>query len=329
MRLKTILKCAAGIVLLALAVTAAIAWTAAGQLLHPDRQRLRDDQKKWLTHPAAHGLRIHAQSCDHGRVPCLMVAPDASKKPGKRGAALRRQLANHGDALSPYGETYGILVLLHGRNGRKESLLPVAERFAAAGFKCVIPDLPAHGDSPVKNVHFAANRFERDLPDHVLADARAFFGEPTTPAGIWGISMGGAFAVEAVARSPGTWKAMVIIASFDSLQGVVDDTLAPLPKPLPGMLGMALDGMTQYRGDLALHKVRPDLKAENIVVPIFIAHGDRDPLISPARGHQLYDAFSSEDKTWTPVPGANHGNILVTKIPLYARMSAWLLARVK
>ncbi len=329
MKLKTVLKCAAGVALLALAATAAIAWAAAGQLLHPDRRPLRDYQKEWLTHPAAHGLRIHAQKCDHGRVPCLMVAPDAAKKPGKRGAALRRQLANRGEALPPYGETQGILVLLHGRNGRKETLLPVAERFAAAGFKCVIPDLPAHGDSPVKNVHFAANRFERDLPEHVLADARAYFGEPTTPAGIWGISMGGAFAVEAVARSPGKWKAMVIVASFDTLQGVVDDQLAPLPKPFPAMLSTALGEITEYRGDLELDQVRPVLQAENIVVPVFVAHGDRDPLISQARGQRLYDAFGSEDKTWTPVPGANHGNILVTEMPLYARMSAWLLARVR
>lgn len=321
---KSLLKCTIGATLLLLTIATAVVWIAAGQLAQPTRRPLQDYQRDWFLRPEAHGILLSSEQCDYGRVPCLLVAPDAKAKPGNRGALLRRQLAEMGSQLLPYGQTRGILVLLHGRNGRKEDLLPVAERFAAAGFKCVIPDLPAHGDSPVNHARFSADPFERDIAVHVLEDARHFFHEPNAPAGIWGLSMGGAFAIHAVSDAPSLWRAMIVVSSFDTLQGVVEDKLSPLPATLSGSFSTALAHLTQYRGGSDLHRVRPDRWASRITLPVFIAHGDSDPLISLNHGRRLFEAFPGPDKTWTIVPGADHYNILVTDMPLYARMSAWL-----
>jgi alpha-beta hydrolase superfamily lysophospholipase len=328
-RIKFILKLAGWIVLLSLMATAIITWTAAGRLLHPDRRSLQGYQQEWIKHPAAHGMKVNTGRCAGGRVPCLFVAPDGQAGPKERGRVLRKQLAKDNSALRPYGETQGILVLLHGRSGRKEDLLPIAERFAAAGFKCVIPDLPAHGDSPLATAQFATGPLERDIADKVLADARVYFDEPDSPAGIWGVSMGGAFAIRTVSQSPDTWKAAVIVSSFDSLEGLVDDMLEFLPRPFSVLLDVSLGFMTRFRGDLALNEVHPDVWARQVTAPVLVAHGDRDQVIALKRGRHLFDTLHSKDKTWLVVHGATHRNVLTSSTPLYARMSEWFMEHVR
>lgn len=328
-RIKAILKFVMWVVLLILLATIVITWSAAGKLLHPDRRALQDYQVDWLRHPILHGMQVNAGRCVNGEVPCLFTAPDGRAGPKERGRELRKQLANTHTALPRYGDTQGILVLLHGRSGRKEDLLPIAERFAAAGFKCAIPDLPAHGDNPFDSAHFATAPIERDIAEKVLADARVFFGDKQSPAGIWGISMGGAFAVRAASNSPDIWKAVVIVSSFDSLDGVVKDKLAFLPKPIPAVLDVALGWMTRLRGGLALKEVHPDAWAKLVTAPVLVAHGDRDQVIALERGRQLFDALHSHDKSWLVVHGANHRNVLTTSAPLYASMSVWFIRHVR
>ena len=87
-------------------------------------------------------LRIPARACWSSRT--------RARGPTPRQRQLRAQLRTRGLALPVYGNVHGTLILLHARKGRKEDLLPVAERFAAAGFRCLIPDLPAHGESRVE-----------------------------------------------------------------------------------------------------------------------------------------------------------------------------------
>jgi alpha-beta hydrolase superfamily lysophospholipase len=328
-KLKFILKSTAWIALLIMITTIIITWCAAGRLLHPERRLLQDYQLEWIRHPASHGMLVHASQCAGGKVPCLFTAPDRKVGAKENGKILRRQIAKDETTLRPYGETQGILVLLHGRSGRKEDLLPVAERFAAAGFKCVIPDLPAHGDNLLEGAHFATAPFERVIADKVLADARMYFGEQDTPAGIWGVSMGGAFAIKSVSQNPETWKAAVIVSSFDSLDGVVEDKLAFLPKPLSALLDFSLGLMTHFRGNLLLHDIHPDIWAKMVTTPVLVAHGDRDQVIALKRGRHLFDMFQSDDKSWLVIPGATHHNVLTNSGPLYSRMSEWFIEHVR
>lgn len=122
-------------------------WLAADQLLHPPRRALQDYHLEFLAHPAAHGVILRRFTCSDG-TPALLCEPDGKAKAGRRGELIREQLAARGVTLHPYGEMIGTLVLVHGRRGRKEDYLLIAERFCAAGFRCVLPDLPAHGDHP-------------------------------------------------------------------------------------------------------------------------------------------------------------------------------------
>ena len=311
--------------LCAIAIAIVSLWSIAGQLVSPDRRPLQDYHKDWINHPSVHGIRLQSSMCDNGAVPCIFVSPSIESGPGKRGAIIRKQLGDQGIRLLPFGKTQGILLLLHGRNGRKEDLLPVAERFTAIGFKCVIPDLPAHGDSPSAHVYFSTTHFEQTIAENVLEDARNFFSDRYSPASIWGLSMGGAYAVNAVSRHPSTWHSMIIVSSFDSLEGVVQDKLSMLPALISSPILKLYTQMIYVRSGLVLNTVQPIQWAENISVPVMIAHGDRDQLISPSRGKRLLKSFRSQKKCWVDVPGADHNNILVTDMPLYARMGEWLI----
>jgi hypothetical protein len=120
-------------------------WAASDELAAPTRRELQDYHRELLHDPAARGLSVRRFPCGQNTTACLLVEPDARAGLTARTKQLRSQLRARGLALPVYGNVHGILVLLHGRKGRKEDLLPVAERFAAAGFRSVIPDLPAHG----------------------------------------------------------------------------------------------------------------------------------------------------------------------------------------
>lgn len=280
---------------------------------------------KRINNPADYGLSIISHDCLDGRVPCLLVEPDGLSGAGKRGKLLRQQLAEKGAELPAYGRVHGVIVLLHGRNGRKEDLLPVAERFVAAGFRCILPDLPAHGDSPLQAMSFGSSEFERQLPAKVLEDMRLQFGLPDEPAALWGMSMGGAFAVNAAGEASTDWDALMVVSSFASLDDVLESHIPEHWRSLfPALLSL-LDADRSLRQEPTIRSIRPRQVAQSVTLPTLLVHGDRDTFVSIEQGKYLYAALGGADKKWLTVPGAGHRNVLATGMPLYAEMSDWLL----
>lgn len=305
------------------------AWLQSFYLFSPSRKALEPHQLGTLGDPRGHGLRIREHGCMDGLTPCLLVEPAEDAAPGRRGMLLRQQLISDGMTLPAYGEARGIVVLLHGRNGRKEDLLPVAERFIAAGLRCAIPDLPAHGDSRIETTGFGAAPGEAELPRRVLEDLRKAYGLPREPAALWGMSMGGAYAVRAASAEPQAWSGLVVVSSFESLDPVVDRqlrrTLGPLAMPFRALL----DGIDRARGTVDIAAVQPREWARQVRSPALVVHGTKDPLIPAQSGRELFEALASRDKQWLDVPGGAHDRVLVTEMPLYAQMSRWLVERLR
>jgi pimeloyl-ACP methyl ester carboxylesterase len=115
-----------------------------------------------------------------------------------------------------------------------------------------------------------------------------------------------------------------VVSSFDSLDGVVHDQLADWVGPLaPGATG-TLERVVAARGGTRISEVRPLTWATGVHAPVLVVHGDRDELVGIARAHRLFEAFGT-DKRFVTVPGAGHGNVLRTDMPLYATMAEWYL----
>jgi pimeloyl-ACP methyl ester carboxylesterase len=315
---------AAAIMLGLAAATGFAVWSASGELAAPSRRPLQEYHRELLRDPAAHRLTVRSFPCLRGTSACLLVEPDASNGPTARAKRLRAQLRARDLALPVYGNAQGSLVLLHGRKGRKEDLLPVAARFAAAGFRSVIPDLPAHGDSAVSTLKFAADPLESELPARALQETRRKFSLPDEPAGLWGISMGGAYALRAAAASPQLWRSVVVVSGFDTLDGVVQDRLAGwVGSFAPGATG-TLERVVAARGGGQISQVRPLAWAASVQAPALVVHGERDEVVAIARAQRLFDAFEG-NKRFIPVPGAGHANVLRTDMPLYATMAEWFV----
>lgn len=306
-------------------VPTGLLWEASTQLVAPPRRPLMDYHQDWLTNQANHGIQVTVTHCLDGKVPCLLVSPDPAAGPAQRGQLLRSQLVNQGYSLPPYGQVQGTLVLLHGRRGRKEDLLPVAERFCAAGFRCLLPDLPAHGESPIESLHFGRSELESALPSEVLVEMSRQHGFPAQPASLWGMSMGGCFAVRNASLHSGVWDSLVIVSSFDDLETLVEEESINRLGPLGPAFASLTQRLAVIRGGIRTGEITPAHWATQISAPVLVAHGDVDRLISKERGRRLFDGFGSREKRWVEVNGGDHNNVLITPMPLYSTMAAWFL----
>ena len=292
-------------------------------LASPARRALQDYHTVILENPEAHGISIERLDCLDGKVPTLIVEPDSQSVVGKRGELLRSQTKAKGVQLSEHGVIVKTVVLLHGRNGRKEDLLPVAERFCAVGLRCVLIDMPAHGDSPVQLVKFGADEWEQDLPRAVLLECAEKFQFSADHAALWGMSMGGSFANSAVAdpKHGHTWSSLTIVCSFDSLQSVLE------AQSHSSFLTDCVSKVCQSSGGADISQVSPALWVKDVTTPVLVVHGKEDQLIPSDNGKNLYHSYASERKRWIQVAEGNHSNILITPMPLYAEMAEWILQR--
>ncbi|MCF7674526.1 MAG: lysophospholipase [Akkermansiaceae bacterium] len=309
-----------------LTVCGIVLWSG-WKLASPTRRPLQDYHREYLAHSAAHGLKIEPFTTADG-TPCLACTPDPTGHLGERGTKIRNQLATRGFALRSPGQIVGTLVLLHGRNGRKEDYLPIAERFCAAGFRCLIPDLPAHGEHPTATTTYGVR--EAGLPARVLAEASLKFAFDPQPAGLMGMSMGGSVAVHAAALPDAPWRALVVISSFDSLPAVMTGQATRRAGRLLGPpWAAAAAAVFRLRTGLSVDAIRPDRQAAAIRIPTFIAHGTADSIVPHDSGRSLFDSLPpATTKQWTEVPGADHHNVFITDFPIYADTAAWLLTHL-
>ena len=314
------------VTLLALLITASsIAFWAGTQIASPTRRPLMDYHREFLSTPAAHGFRIDRFTASDG-TPCLVCSPSGTV--GDRGIKIREQLTTGGVALQPAGKITGNLVLLHGRKGRKEDYLPIAERLCAVGFRCIIPDLPAHGDHPSNLATYGIR--EAGLPARVLDEAARKFAFEKQPVGLLGMSMGGSVTVHAAALSDAPWRALVVISSFDSFPAAIQGQASRyIGTTLGPLWAAAANSVYHWKSGIALSAIQPRLKAPSIRIPTFIAHGTADRVVPIASGRRLFESLPNTTlKKWQEIPGADHDNVLITRFPIYADIAEWLLTHV-
>lgn len=312
--------------LLLILLTIGMALWAGSEIATPPRRKLMDYHQLILTNQPAHGIRIDPFTASDG-TPCLFVTP--SGNPGKRGSILRTQLTAQGHTLPAFGTHTGTLVLTHGRKGRKEDYLPIAERFCAIGFRCVIPDLPGHGEHPTDIATYGLH--EATLPQLVLREASQRFSFNPHPAGLMGMSMGGSVAVHAAGQPDAPWQALVVIASFDSLattiqtqaSGYVGDTLGPL-------WTNATNEVFHHKTGCSLRDIQPQRIVATLTLPTLIAHGTADRTIPLTSARRLFLAIpNTTAKKWIEIPNADHDNVFVTDFPIYAEIANWMLIHVR
>jgi alpha-beta hydrolase superfamily lysophospholipase len=309
--------------LLVLAITTfgVVTWLASSRLICPPRRTLQDYHHEILASPHERGLRIEAFTV--GKAPCLLCEPVAQPGPAVKGNKLRTELKAAGVNLLPWGHIKATLVLLHGHTGCKEDHLPVAERFCAAGFRCLLVDLPGHGQHPEPFASFGVR--EASLPQEVLETAARQFQFQPAPAALFGISQGGAIVLQAAARDHAPWFAVAELSSFASLDQVVAQQSRGLFGLLAPLATSAVTRLVEQRAGYTPAQVRPLDAAARLSLPVLIGHGEADTFVTPDQARELYVAAPSTKKQFLSIPSAGHSTVLITPAPVYATVSRFLL----
>jgi fermentation-respiration switch protein FrsA (DUF1100 family) len=203
--------------------------------------------------------------------------------------------ALHGWFLPAAGERLGSLLFFHGNAENISTHLASVAWLPAAGVDVLLIDYRGYGRSAgtpdLDGVHLdAAAAIDAFLARDEVDPAKAV---------IFGQSLGGAIAIEALARHPqkDAFAGLVVEGAFADYRRIAREKLAAfwLTRPLRWPLGFTVDG--DYRPEEAIARLSP--------LPVLIVHGEVDRVIPPAHGEALFAAAKAPKTLWL-MPGVDH-----------------------
>lgn len=195
----------------------------------------------------------------------------------------------------------GAMILVHGIGSCKEDMLGLADMLSYSGIVSYVFDLRAHGQSG--GAYCTYGFYEKEdikaIVSSVITD------DPELRIGIWGNSLGGAIALQALAIDPRI-EYGIIESTFTDLRSVVAAYQARLLKiPLPIAARYALERAADI-ADFDPDEVQPVEVAREIRQPVLLAHGEEDERIAFENGQRIFANLASTDKEFVPVPEGRH-----------------------
>lgn len=203
-----------------------------------------------------------------------------------------------------YGErTDAAVLLLHGYQGSKASMLEYAPFLHRAGYPLLVLDLRNHGRSDEALTTFGLREWRDAVAAADELRARNF-----SRIGVLGVSMGAATALYAAENDP-RFDAVVSDVGFYSLRESAGDAFRSIVG-LPDAVFLPMTSLWgQVLGGASMDDIDPGRDAGRISPrPLLIIHTDADKLTGPAAGHRLFEA-AKEPKTLWAVPDAEHGKV--------------------
>lgn len=199
-------------------------------------------------------------------------------------------------------DTKGIMILVHGVGGCKEHFIPLAKDLADMGVASIVFDGRAHGKSGGEfcTYGFHEKKDVSRIVDHIKEK------NDSIPLGIWGNSLGGAIAIQALEYDERI-EFGIIESTFTDLETIVFDYKKRFLKGI-GVRSLS-DHALKRAGEVANFDptaVRPLESVKHIEQPVLISHGDADERISFEYGEQLFEALKSEEKQFIRVEGGRH-----------------------
>ena len=204
--------------------------------------------------------------------------------------------------------TKGVIILIHGIGGCKEHFLDLANKLSNKGLMTIIFDGRAHGESEGKycTYGFYEKRDVSKIVDLIKSQ------NPNLPIGVWGNSLGGAIAIQALEYDKRI-NFGIIESTFAELDQITFDYMKRILK------GVGTKDISNYAlekageiADFNPNDVKPIKSVTNVEQPVLIAHGDADKNISYRYGQELYDNLKSEHKKFVLVKDGGHFGLFET-----------------
>lgn len=145
-----------------------------------------------------------------------------------------------------------------------------------------------------------------------------------------GLSMGGAVSIRALAENKVPWRAAVLVATFDTLEHVVQHQASGHAGTWGGQVWQSITGwMFERETGMPISAANSAALIPDLHCPVLLAHGTADHVIPIECGRRLFETLPAAiEKRWIEIPGADHHNVLITDFPIYADMAEWLLRHV-
>jgi len=298
------------------------------RIVSPKRKPLEPHHTLRLNNPAKYNLNIYSYFTQKEHTPYLYVTFNDTQALEKRAKTVRHEIKAM-DRSIDFRDRDATIIMLHGKNTRKEDILPIAQRYTALGFRCLLIDIPAHGQSPLKRLYYGTKAYEKVYVDRVIDDLQRHHTINQKRLFLWGYSLGGAFAIRSAYHSRYDFKGMVLVSTFDSLEGVLADRAQRL---LGSYWGVHVNSLLHWSLEVfySFDTTKADAiaLAKQIHTPLFLAHGQKDSLIALWRGKRLFDAFASSPKVLAIDPDATHNTIFITPQKFYAQSGYFLLQQL-
>lgn len=280
------------------------------QLTLPHRAPMEAWMAEILASPQRFGFSLQpfTVTTDDGlNLKALMAEPGPAAGETKRGQPVAQAIRAAGLNWSFPSRPRGTLILLHGFNGRKDHMLPFAERFTAAGFRCVLFDSRGHGESGGDYVTFGGHEI-KDLQQVITAAAKLAGAQGLGPIGLLGYSMGGAISLQAQPVLPEV-RALCSVSSFAALSPILTEQAATRWHGfgLPILPVLRLEARLQAGFDP--WAIRPVDAATRVTCPVLLVHGEKDSLVSVRQAQLLAKALGSHCAGTILVPNGTHGSV--------------------
>lgn len=210
--------------------------------------------------------------------------------------------------------TRASIILVHGIGGCKEHFTSLAISLAELGFESWIFDNRAHGKSEGK---FSTYGYLEKKDISIIIDEIKKVRQDAK-VGIWGNSLGGAIALQAMEYDK-RLNFGVIESTFTDLRQIVYDYQARyfFGIGLKWICDLTLDKASELT-DFNPDKVKPLESVKYINQPVLIAHGNADKNISFEYGKALFSNLASKEKEFVAVEGGGHYGLFNTGGENYA-----------
>lgn len=218
----------------------------------------------------------------------------------------------HGWFLPAEGPPQGTILFLHGNAQNISTHLGSVAWLPGRGFNVFLVDYRGYGSSAgVPDL----DGLHRDS-EAAISETFRLDGVDPNKVAVFGQSLGGSLAIEAVARSPEKprIRGLIVEGAFAGYRRITRDVLARawLTWPLQAPLSLAVDG--SYEPERQIATVAP--------IPVLIIHGEDDTIVDATHARDLHAAAGQPKALWL-VPGAPHIAALRTPA-MQDRFIAWL-----
>ncbi|MEM1085031.1 MAG: alpha/beta fold hydrolase [Verrucomicrobiota bacterium] len=200
-------------------------------------------------------------------------------------------------------EVRSVIIILHGIGDSKASHAGTLNSLAQRGIEGIAVDLRAHGQSGGLASYGYHERHDISL---IIDSCKQ--RHPEVSIGIWGISYGGAVAIQACAEDARLDFA-IIESTFANLTDMARQQVSNSGASLLSWIApLALD----RAGELANFDpglVSPEKAVRSVKASVLHFHGTRDELIPFDHGQRISDNGHSDRHRFVPIEGAGHYDI--------------------